>query len=431
LWNLAYNHVLRTVLPAGSTVVCYADDTIVLAGGQDWGEATARSDVAVACVMRSIQEMELEVATRKTETVFFHNGSHGPPPPTSIRVGEARVQVGEGIKYLGLHLDTTWSFGEHFRRLTPRVEGEVMALSRLLPNLGGPDRKVRRVYAAVVSSMALYGAPVWAEEVAVTGRLKDLLRRLQRRVALRTARAYRTVSHATATVLAGVPSLELAAKMYAKMYREVRGLRERGVQVTPRHRRTIKDQARRNMILEWQRSLENLHLPRRRTVEAIRPCLPEWVERVRGGLTFRMTQVLTGHGCFGEYLCRIGKERTTECHHCGHPRDSAQHTLESCPAWAAERGDLMAAVGADLSLPAVLVAAVGSVQAWKSLSFFCGKVMLQKEDAERERRGEARRGTPPNPSRDRSMPPPDGGPPPRRRRHRSPHHPPPSTHGER
>ena len=33
-------------------------------------------------------------------------------------------------------------------------------------------------------------------------------------------------------------------------------------------------------------------------------------------LAFRVTQVLTGHGCFGEYLKRIGAEATAGCHHC-------------------------------------------------------------------------------------------------------------------
>jgi len=37
LWNLAYDRVLRSALPPGSTVVCYADDTIVLSGEQNWG----------------------------------------------------------------------------------------------------------------------------------------------------------------------------------------------------------------------------------------------------------------------------------------------------------------------------------------------------------------------------------------------------------
>ena len=46
-----------------------------------------------------------------------------------------------------------------------------------------------------------------------------------------------------------------------------------------------------------------------------------------------MIQVLTGHGCFGEYLYRIRRERTTRCHHCAIGQDSAQHTLEVCPVW--------------------------------------------------------------------------------------------------
>jgi len=327
--------------PPGSSVVCYADDTLVLAGGQTCGEAIIRAEIALESVVRSIGNLGLKVAARKTETVVFRGARTGPPPPTLIRVGEVHVQVGGKIKYLGLQLDATWSFGEHFRCLAPRV-GVAMALCRLLPNLGGPGGRVRQIYAAVVSSVALYGAPVWADDVAATRRLRDLLRRLQRRMAIRAARGYRTISHAAATVLTGMPPLDLAARMYSNMYRRVRGIRDNGAEIIGRIRRVIKDQARRSMVLEWQRSLEDPHIAGKRTVEAIRPFLPEWIERVkREGITYRMTQMLTGHGCFGEYMCRIGKERTAECHHCDHPHDSAQHTLESCPAWVAERANLV------------------------------------------------------------------------------------------
>jgi len=176
------------------------------------------------------------------------------------------------------------------------------------------------------------------------------------------------------------------------------------------------------MILKWTRVLEDPNISGKRTVEAIRPCLSEWIDGVkREGITYRMTQVLSRHRCFGEFLCRIGKERTAECHHCDHPHDSAQHTLEACPAWAAERADLVVAVGADLSFPAVVGVMVGSGKAWKAVSSFCGKVMLQKEDAERERRGEGRRRATPSLPGDGSRMSPPIGPSPRRRRHRSPH----------
>jgi len=182
------------------------------------------------------------------------------------------------------------------------------------------------------------------------------------------------------------------------------------------------------MILKWQKSLENPNIAGRRTVEAIRPCLSQWIDGVkREGIIYRMTQVLSGHGCFGEFLCRIGKERTAECHHCDHPHDLAQHTLEVCPAWAAERAELMVAVGADLSLPAVIRAMIGRAEAWKAVSF-CGRVMLRKEDAERVRRGEGRRRANPPLPRDGGMPPP-AGPPPKRRRHYSPRRPLPRTNG--
>ena len=40
LWNLRYDQVLRQVeLPQDCQIICYADDTIVLASERDWEEA--------------------------------------------------------------------------------------------------------------------------------------------------------------------------------------------------------------------------------------------------------------------------------------------------------------------------------------------------------------------------------------------------------
>ncbi|KAG6439879.1 hypothetical protein O3G_MSEX001170, partial [Manduca sexta] len=100
--------------------------------------------------------------------------------------------------------------------------------------------------------------------------------------------------------------------------------------------------------------------------------------------------VLTGHGCFGEYLCKIvGTEVSAVCHHCGNcPRDTAQHTLESCPAWDEERSALVSVVGGNLSLPAVVASMVGSREAWRAVAHFCEVVLSQKESAERDRERE-------------------------------------------
>lgn len=70
LWNIAYDEVLRTALPAGCNVICYADDTIVIAGGRTWREAVNRAGLAVACVVRTICVVDLRMASRKPRLSF-------------------------------------------------------------------------------------------------------------------------------------------------------------------------------------------------------------------------------------------------------------------------------------------------------------------------------------------------------------------------
>lgn len=69
-------------------------------------------------------------------------------------------------------------------------------------------------------------------------------------------------------------------------------------------------------MCQWQEQVAQA-VTGRRTLDVIQPLLREWVERGWGGISFYAAQVLTGHGCFDGFLCRIGKERTERCHNCG------------------------------------------------------------------------------------------------------------------
>ncbi|XP_060831108.1 uncharacterized protein LOC132915323 [Bombus pascuorum] len=123
-------------------------------------------------------------------------------------------------------------------------------------------------------------------------------------------------------------------------------------------------------------------------LRALGVVLPNWDVWLDGGappLTYRVTQVLTANGCFGEYLRRIGKEATARCHHCDARVDSAQHTLEHCPAWAALQHSLIGEIGLDLSPPAIFKALLTSERGRKAVTSFCEQVMLWKEASERER----------------------------------------------
>ena len=124
-----------------------------------------------------------------------------------------------------------------------------------------------------------------------------------------------------------------------------------------------------------------------RVFEAVLPNWDIWLDGAGPPppLTYRVTQVLTGHGYFGEYLHRIRKEATARCHHCDASVDSARHTLEFCPAWARPRRDLITEIGWNLSPPAILTALLASERGKRAVTSFYEQVMLRKEAAERAR----------------------------------------------
>ncbi|XP_072764644.1 uncharacterized protein [Anoplolepis gracilipes] len=153
----------------------------------------------------------------------------------------------------------------------------------------------------------------------------------------------------------------------------------------PRVMARLRLQARRRRLAEWEEGLSNARTGLR-AVEAIRPVLIDWVDRRHGALDFRTVQVLTGHGCFGEYLHRIGRERSTACHHCDAPVDTAEHTLAECQAWEGQRRALRGAIGEEVSLSAMRAMVDGEDQ-WRAAASFCGDVMSRKEAAEREKEG--------------------------------------------
>ncbi|CAK9813933.1 Putative 115 kDa protein in type-1 retrotransposable element R1DM [Anthophora plagiata] len=397
LWDLAYDVVLRTALPLGVSVTCYADDTLVLASGRGWRRVVRLAEMGVACAVSRIRRLGLEVSASKTEALWFYEPRRAEPPRSWVRVGEEYVRVGPTIKYLGLTLDSHWRFQRHFETLVPRVERAANSLARLLPNLGGPGVLVRRLYTGVVRSMVMYGSPIWAQDLVASRRSCNMLRRLERRMAIRCIRSYRTTAYAAAMTLAGLIPLELQAEESAAVYDRVKAL-QRG-ELPPSEvatwSRLAKRQARRRALAKWRARLEEPANARQRAVGAVLPSLGKWMGGVRGGLTYRVAQVLTGHGCFGEYLHRIGKEETAQCHHCGEEQDTPQHTLEECPAWSAERRALRGVVGVDLSPPVLVEAMLEGRDKWSAVASFCEQVMLQKEAAERdrERNDPARRAT--------------------------------------
>ncbi|XP_070529992.1 uncharacterized protein [Cardiocondyla obscurior] len=206
---------------------------------------------------------------------------------------------------------------------------------------------------------------------------------------VRTARVYRTVSRAAAAVLASIPPLDLTAAEHLRVFEGLRKFeREHNVRPTLAVKNRMRRYSHAHTVREWRTRLRQQWVKEGgRVLEAFEPILEDWLASRRAP-SFHAAQVLSGHGCFSVYLRRIGREETEVCFHCGVSRDDAQHTLERCSAWEQEREVLVGKVGQDLSLPALVQVLVDNEEAWKTFLTFCSQVMQQKEDAERQRRGQ-------------------------------------------
>jgi hypothetical protein len=374
-------------------MACYADDILAMVGGRWWGETVNLTEAAVACAVNAIQRLGLSVSPAKSEALWFSNQRRrgNPPPGLSVSINGEDIPVRCEMKYLDLTIDSHWTFGPHSELLVPRVTAAANALCGLLPNIGGAGMGVHRLYEGVVRSRVLYGAPVWAEDLMASRHSLILLWRLQRTTAIRIARGYRTICYAAATVLAASTPFELRAPELRRMYEHLRALRSDGRTMTPsptdsQPAPNVREEAKLATWERWRSQLiaEDAVRPHR-AVRAVLPNWEAWSDRGGFPLTFRMTQMLTGHGVFGDCLLRIQREVTSTCHHCEIEEDTAQHTSESCPAWAEPRRVLQLVIGEGLAPEAVVEAMLRGPQEFNAVRSFCEQVMLVKGRSERNR----------------------------------------------
>lgn len=73
LWNIIYDKVLHLQLPVGAEVLCFADDTMVIAIGKSIAELERKANEALGLVSEAIKRLGLSLAVNKTEAVLFTN----------------------------------------------------------------------------------------------------------------------------------------------------------------------------------------------------------------------------------------------------------------------------------------------------------------------------------------------------------------------
>jgi hypothetical protein len=150
---------------------------------------------------------------------------------------------------------------------------------------------------------------------------------VHRLAVMRVVSAYRTVSYDAACVIAGMMPICMTIKEDAKCGESKR---RTGVSERPSHRE--------QSLLDWQEAWNN-SLKGRWTYRLI-PKLKPWLERRHGEVGYHLTQFLTGHGAFEEYLHKKKKVDTPYCPTCANVVETPEHALFVCPRFNNERAEM-------------------------------------------------------------------------------------------
>lgn len=360
LWNIMYNDLLKVTMPGDVRLIAYADDVAMLTTAEHGNFLPERLEPAFDRINEWMKKNSLTLAEQKTGAIVFTN--RWARNKMVVRCGNATITSGKTIKYLGLILDQKMNFIEHANNIYSKVAETIRQLGYILPNLGGAKENKRRLLGGVAMSKMLYGVSCWEKRMGETAWNK--LERLQRRIAIRTASAYRSVSYSAIAVVASMPPLRLKAKEMTRIHED----------------RNAK-MAKIDTIREWQKLWEKD--TNGRWTYTLIPNIEKWVNRRHGEINYYLTQFITGHGSFGHYLHRIGRRNDDKCQLCGSIADTAEHAIFECDAWLNLRYELSEDIGIEVKVDNVIDLMLESKTHWRKINNAIGRVMRAREMEER------------------------------------------------
>ncbi|XP_022179037.1 uncharacterized protein LOC111039736 [Myzus persicae] len=105
-------------------------------------------------------------------------------------------------------------------------------------------------------------------------------------------------------------------------------------------------------------------------------------------MSFHLTQMMSGHGCFNRFLLGINRAPSAGCSHCGPPDgygeevDDAHHTLARCEVFREEREHLVGVIG-PFDPGGLVPKMLESSANWEAVAQFVRAVISKKEETER------------------------------------------------
>lgn len=356
LWNIFYNQILTSVEERDIKLIAYADDLAVLVKSKKPSTLEETATYALEQIGQQLDEMGLELAAHKTETVILRGWQKC--KTINIKLEGSDIALQKSLKYMGIHIDSNWNFRTHIKQIKSKTQEMVKQLSRLTSGMKGPGAPKKRVLVSAVHSTILYGAPIWKKTVDHKVH-ETTLEGINRKLALMVSGAYKTAPTEAVLAMAKIPPIKLMIEERIETHKKIKE----------------KAEIKSAILNKWEEIWQQYD----GHAKIFIPNLRAWIENQWADVDHYMAQIITGHGVFASYICRIGKRETPWCWYCGHTEvDNSEHTFFWCKNWQREREDLNNKMGIKLDRNNIGDQMLMSEKNWNAINNFVTAVMKQK-----------------------------------------------------
>ncbi|GFU85156.1 retrovirus-related Pol polyprotein from type-1 retrotransposable element R1 [Trichonephila clavipes] len=194
-WNIIINDLLSKLNNlACCEIIAFADDILVCSQERDISETFLHAQEALNFASDWSKSFKLEFNPDKTRFMAIEKRNVCYDAFQLYLDGTPLTMVKQ-MKYLGVLLDTKFSWKQHLSYISEKCDKLQRGLNRIARNTFGINFNVHSlIYKQGIELFILYGSRVWGEALKRKMNSK-YLRRIQRRILLRVICGYRTISY--------------------------------------------------------------------------------------------------------------------------------------------------------------------------------------------------------------------------------------------